>query len=122
MLVRRMAERRGPLNELEALELEAFVAARREKEVAEALAEARRRHRADIQPLVDAALEDGTASPNLDVESVLYFMEAVHLGLLLKRGAGMQPPPPERWKAFIGGLVGSMAGARGRAKTSRKRA
>ena len=121
MLIRRMSERRGALNELEALELEAFVAARREKEVAEALAEARRRYRAAIEPLVQAALEDGTASPNLDIESVLYFMEAVHLGLLLKRGAGMQPPPPEKWHAFITALVRSMAGSTGRVRRSRKR-
>ncbi len=121
MLIRRTTERRGPLNELEALELEAFVAARRESEVADALAEARRRYREAIEPLVQAALEDGTASPNLDIESVLYFMEAVHLGLLLKRGAGMQPPPPEQWQAFITALVRSMAGSAGRARRSRKR-
>lgn len=111
LLVRRMAEQRGPLTELEALELEAFIAARRETEVADALAEAQRRYRAAVEPLVRAALDDGTVSPNLDVDAVLYFMSAVHLGLLVQRGAGMQPPPPEVWQRFVDGLVRSLAGS-----------
>jgi AcrR family transcriptional regulator len=120
LIIRAMAQRRGELTELEALQLEAFVAARREDEVAEALAEAQRLNRATVEPLVQAALEDGTASPKLDIDSLLYFMRTVHLGLLLQRGAGMEPPPPEVWDRFIAGLVRSMAGGQGRARRPRK--
>jgi AcrR family transcriptional regulator len=115
-LVSEMAERRGDLTELEALQLEAFLAARRDEEVAEALAEVQRRYRADLEQLVQAAIDDGTASPKLDIDSVLYFMRAVHLGLLIQRGAGMQPPPAEQWDAFVVALVRTMAGGSGRAR------
>lgn len=108
----RSAERRGALTDSEALELEAFVAARRDGEVAEALVEAQRRRRAAIQPLVKAARSDGTIAPNLDVASVLYFIEAVHLGLLLQRGAGIEPPDAEAWDKFVTRLVGALGGER----------
>ena len=102
------------------MQLEAFVAARRDEDVAEAIAEAQRRSRAAIEPLVQAALRDGTASLDLDVASVLYFLQAVHLGLLLNRGAGVQPPPPEDWEPFIIGLVQSLAITPARRRRSRK--
>jgi hypothetical protein len=71
---------------------------------------------------VQAALKDGTASPDIDVESLLYFLETLHLGLFLQRGAGMQPPKPEAWDAFIRLLVDSVAGASPPARRrSRKR-
>jgi AcrR family transcriptional regulator len=110
-IARSTAGHRGPLTESEALQLEAFVAARREPEVADALAQARQRWRAAVQPFVQAALDDGTASPDIDVESLLYLLETLHLGLFLQRGAGMQPPEPEAWDAFIRRLVASMAGS-----------
>ncbi|MEY2426661.1 MAG: hypothetical protein QOI61_2233 [Actinomycetota bacterium] len=110
LLVRGMSQRRGPLSEAEALQVEAFVAARRDEEVAEAIVESQRRLRAAIEPLVQKALHDGTAAPGIDVDSVLYFIRAVNLGLLLQRGAGMEPPPPEVWEEFVARIVGSLAG------------
>jgi AcrR family transcriptional regulator len=109
-IVRNTADHRGPLTDSEALQLEAFVAARHEPEVADALVRGRRRWRAAVQPFVQAALEDGTASPDIDVESLMYFLETLHLGLFLQRGAGMQPPEPEAWDAFIRRLIRSMSG------------
>jgi AcrR family transcriptional regulator len=119
-IARSTAGHRGPLTESEALQLEAFVAARREPEVADALAQARQRWRAAVQPFVQAALDDGTASPDIDVESLLYLLETLHLGLFLQRGAGMQPPEPEAWDAFIRRLVAAMAGSPAPASARRR--
>jgi AcrR family transcriptional regulator len=109
-IARNTPDHRGPLTEREALQLEAFVAARHEPEVAEALVLGRRRWRAAVQPFVEAALEDGSAPPDIDVESVLYFLETLYLGLFLQRGAGMQPPEPDAWDAFIRHLIRTIAG------------
>jgi len=105
LIVRTTSENRGPLTDLEAMQLEAYVTARREPEVAAALAEARRRRRAHVQPLVEAALEDGTVAPDGDPESILYLIETVRLGLLLQRAAGVDPPDAAAWKRLIRRLV-----------------
>jgi AcrR family transcriptional regulator len=105
LIVRITSEGRGPLTDLEAMQLEAYVAARREPEVADALAEARRRRRAHVQPLVEAALADGTVAPGGDPDSILYLVETLRLGLLLQRAAGLPPPDPEAWTQLIRGLV-----------------
>jgi len=105
LIVRTTSENKGPLTDLEAMQLEAYVAARREPEVAAALAEIRRRRRARVQPLVEAALADGTVAPDGDPESILYLVETVRLGLLLQRAAGMAPPDAEAWMRLIRQLV-----------------
>ncbi len=102
---------RGPLSDQEAMQVEAYVAARREPEVADALAEARLRSRAVVEPLIEAALADGTVPPDADIDSILYFLQAVNLGLLLQRGAGMSAPDPAAWERFIELMVASMANA-----------
>jgi AcrR family transcriptional regulator len=104
----------GALRDGEAMELEAYAAARREPEVAAAIAEGRKRWRASIGPLVRKAVEDGSASPNADLESVLYFMQTVRLGLLVQRGAGLTPADHDAWLRFMERLVGTMAGRRDR--------
>ena len=111
LIVRGTSENKGPLSDLEAMQLEAYVTARREPEVAEALAEARRRRRVAVQPLVDAALTDGTVSPDADPDSILYLLETLRLGLLLQRAAGMAPPDPEGWKRLVQHLVKSLTTA-----------
>jgi AcrR family transcriptional regulator len=105
LIVRTTSDNKGPLTDIEAMALEAFVAARREPEVAEALAEARRRQRAHVQPLVEAALTDGTVAPGGDPDSILYLIETIRLGLLLQRAAGMPPPDQEAWTRLIRRLV-----------------
>jgi AcrR family transcriptional regulator len=81
-----------PLNDGEAMRLEAYVTARREPAVADALAAAHAEWRANIQPLVDAALADGSLDPDHDPESVLFLFRTVYLGLLLHRGSGLHSP------------------------------
>src|SRR6478609_9641552 len=57
----------GPLDDTEAMRLEAYVAARREPKLAAAIAEGRKRWRASIEPVVQKAVEDGTAEANADL-------------------------------------------------------
>jgi AcrR family transcriptional regulator len=109
LIVRMTTENRGPLADLEALQLEAHVAARREPEVARALVEARRRRRERVQPLVDAAMADGTVAPDGDPEAILYLIETIRLGLLLQRAAGMEPDDQDSWAHLIRRLVTDLA-------------
>lgn len=104
----RSAERHGPLTDAEALQLEAFVTARRDPEVADAMREAQRRRRNEAKPLVTAAREDHAVADDLDPDGVLYFVEALRLGLLLLRGAGIDPPHPDAWRQLVSRLIDSL--------------
>ena len=98
----------GALDDVEATQLEAFVAARREPKVAAAIAEARARWRATIgELLIQQAVAEG-AAPDADFDSIIYFLEALNLGLLVQRGAGQPPPDPEAWTRFLGRVIRSM--------------
>jgi AcrR family transcriptional regulator len=108
LLVRAARETTGPLSDGEAVRLEAFVAARREPEVAQALLEATVELRGRVQPFVDAAFEDGTLSSGLDPEAVLFFVRTVGLGLLLQRAAGMPAPDPGDWERLVAGVIASL--------------
>jgi AcrR family transcriptional regulator len=94
-----------PLTDDEAVRLEAFVTARREPDVAAAVAAAQDAWRAAIQPLVDAAVTDGTVASDVDPEAVLFFVRTMHLGLLLQRGAGIAGPDPDAWEALVSRIV-----------------
>ena len=96
-----------PLTDDEAVRLEAFVTARREPDVAAAVEEAQSAWRAAIQPLVDAALEDGTVAADVDPQAVLYFVRTMHLGLLLQRAAGLPAPEESSWRYLVGRMVAS---------------
>lgn len=107
-LIARMASwHRRPLTDEEAVQLEAYVEARREPEVAAALQESRRHHRRALQPLVKAAEADGTVAPDVDSEAVLFFVQTLRLGLLLQRGAGVTGPDPKRWSDLVDRIVAS---------------
>jgi AcrR family transcriptional regulator len=98
----------GALSDVEAMRLEAFVAARREPEVAQALLDATTEWRAAVQPWVDAALEDRTVSVALDPEAVLFFVRTVGLGLLVQRAAGMTAPDPGAWDVLLAKVIASL--------------
>jgi AcrR family transcriptional regulator len=99
-----------PLDDREAMQLEAFIAARREPALAAALTEARRRWRATTaQSLIERAAADGSASPDADFDSLTYLMQSLHLGLLVQRGAGQFPPDSDAWQRFLEQLLRSMA-------------
>jgi len=99
-----------PLDDQEAMHLEAFIAARREPTLATAIAEMRKRWRVTIAaPLIERASADGSASPDADFDSLVYLMQTLHLGLLVQRGAGQHAPDGEAWQRFIEQLLRSMA-------------
>jgi AcrR family transcriptional regulator len=96
-----------PLTDEEALRLEAFVTARREPEVADALAESAATWRASVAPLVEAARLDGTVAPDVDPEAVLFLVRLLSLGLLLHRGSGVPGPEPAGWGDLVERIVAS---------------
>jgi AcrR family transcriptional regulator len=97
----------GSLTDVEAVRLEAMVTARREPEVAQAVGESDAQWRAAVEPLVAAAMVDGTLDEGVDPEAVLFFVRTMYLGLLLQRGSGLDGPEPEAWKALVTRLVSS---------------
>lgn len=107
LITRAATQQARSLTDAEAVRLEAYVAARREPELAAALADAQARWRRSVEPLVEAALADGTVAEGVDPEAVLYFIRTVHLGLLLQRGAGTPGPDREAWTDLIERVVAS---------------
>lgn len=110
----------APLSDDEAVRLEAFVTARREPEVAAALADAQGAWRAAVEPLVEAALADGTVAHDIDPEAVLYLVRSLHLGLLLQRGAGAPAPDAEGWARLIDRIVASFGESTTKPATRRR--
>jgi AcrR family transcriptional regulator len=104
-LLVRGALRSDPLSDGEAMQLEAFVAARREPEVAEALADAERIFRRRAEPLLEAASHDGTVAPDIDPDAFVYFIRTVRLGLMLQRAAGLPAPAGGGWEDLIARIV-----------------
>jgi TetR/AcrR family transcriptional regulator, repressor for uid operon len=98
-----------PLDDHEALQLEAFIAARREPSLATAITEARLRWRETIvEPLIERASSDGSASPDADFDSLVYLVQTLQLGLLVQRGAGQHAPDNDAWQRFVERLLRSM--------------
>jgi AcrR family transcriptional regulator len=97
----------GELSNQEAVRLEAFVAARREPEIARAILEASCAQRTAMQPLVEAAVADGTVAGDIDPEAVIFFVRTVGLGLLLQRAAGLPGPESEAWSTLVERVVDS---------------
>jgi AcrR family transcriptional regulator len=97
----------APLTDAEALRLEAYGTARREPEVAAALADANARYRARVKPLAEAARRDGTIAPDVDPDAVAFLVRILNLGLLLHRGSGLPGPDEASWQALVERLVAS---------------
>jgi AcrR family transcriptional regulator len=111
-LVERIVTRTTPeLREQEALLLEAYVAARRHPEIAEAIYEANRRWREAAGPFVDAALADGTLGEGVDGQSVLFLVRVLRLGLLLHRASGMPEPDAKSWSDLVVRVVACLGDA-----------
>jgi len=103
----------GPLTDEEAMHLEAYVTARREPDVADALAEGRRRRGEALDLMVEQAIASGLVDATSDTESTLYFLDTMSLGLLLQRAAGVAPPDLERWQQLVRKLLATAAGPSG---------
>jgi AcrR family transcriptional regulator len=104
-LLVRGALQSSPLSDAEAMQLEAFVAARREPEVARAIADSEELVRERAQPLLQAALGDGTVAGDIDPDAFVYFIRTVRLGLMLQRAAGIAPPQGTGWQDLIARIV-----------------
>ncbi len=104
-LLVRGALKSAPLHDSEAMRLEAYVAARREPEVARVIAEAEELARERARPLVEAAFEDGTVAPHIDPDAFFYFVRTVGLGLMLQRAAGIAAPEGRGWEDLIARIV-----------------
>jgi AcrR family transcriptional regulator len=96
-----------PLSDAEALRLEAYVTARREPEVARAVAEANEAFLAHMAPLVEEARRDGTVADDVDPDAVLFLVRILHLGLLLHRGSGLPGPDQDAWRSLVERIVAS---------------
>ena len=97
----------GPLSDADALRVEAMVAARRDPEVAAAIADAEGLWHERMAPVVAAAQADGTVAADVDPAAVVFFVRVVQLGLLLHRAAGLPPPEVEGWTQLVHRVVAS---------------
>ncbi|GEL23133.1 hypothetical protein PSU4_20870 [Pseudonocardia sulfidoxydans NBRC 16205] len=90
-----------PLTDAEAMRLEAYVTARREPDVAAAVADAYAAWREKVEPLVASSAIDGGLADGVDAEAALLLFRAIYFGLLLHRGAGLTSPEPQAWTALL---------------------
>lgn len=88
-----------------ALLLEAFVAARREPELAEMLRQIMEDQEQDLTLLIDAAKRTGGLDEQLDSFSVVRFCHALALGFLLFGALGLDRPDPVPWERLIDRLI-----------------
>jgi AcrR family transcriptional regulator len=93
----------------QALLLEAFVAARRDPEVAAMLRRVIEQRTDELTALVDEAKRTGGIDPALDTLSIVRFCHAVGFGFLLFGAVELDRPRPEPWEALINRLVGAVA-------------
>jgi len=92
-----------------ALLLEAFVAARREPELAEMLRQIMEDQERDLTLLIDAAKRSGGLDEQLDSFSVVRFCHALALGFLLFGALGLDRPDPAPWEELIDRLIDAVA-------------
>lgn len=92
-----------------ALLLEAFVAARRDPDVALLLRGALEQRAAELAALIDAGKAEGLIDPGLDTAAVVHFAHAVGLGFVLSGTVGADTPDPAAWNELIVRVVGSVS-------------
>ena len=93
----------------QALLLEAFVAARRDPEVAGMLRRIIEERTVSLTALVDEAKSTGAIDPALDTRSIVRFCHAVALGFLLFGAIDLDRPDPGPWETLIARLVDAVA-------------
>jgi AcrR family transcriptional regulator len=91
-----------------ALLLEAFVAARRDPEVAAVLRDHLSGRAARMSALVEASKAAGDVDPDVDTDAVVHFAHAVGLGFLLYEAIGAANPAPEPWHDVITRVLSSI--------------
>jgi len=93
----------------QALLLEAFVAARRDPEVAGMLRRIIEERTVSLTALVDEAKSTGAIDPALDTRSIVRFCHSVALGFLLFGAIDLDRPDPAPWEALLSRLVDAVA-------------
>jgi AcrR family transcriptional regulator len=93
----------------QALLLEAFVAARRDPEVASMLRRIVEQRAENLIALIDDGKHTGGIDPALDTVAMVRFCHAVGLGFLLFGAIDMSRPEAAPWEALIDRLVGAVA-------------
>ena len=93
----------------QALLLEAFVAGRRDPEVAGMLRRIIEERTVSLTALVDAAKSTGAIDPALDTRSIVRFCQAVALGFLLFGAIDLDRPESVPWETLIARLVDAVA-------------
>ena len=93
----------------QALLLEAFMAGRRDPEVAGMLRRLIEERTASLTALVAEAKSTGAIDPELDTYSIVRFCHAVALGFLLFGAIDLGRPDPGPWETLIERLVDAVA-------------
>ena len=91
-----------------ALLLEAFMASRRDPEMARRVRESLDLRGDKLAELVTEAQSTGAIDPSLDKEAVVRFCHALGFGFLLFRAVELDLPAPEPWEQLIAFLVDSL--------------
>ena len=91
-----------------ALLLEAFMAARRDPEMARRVRDSLDLRGDKLAELVTEAQATGAIDPSLDQEAVVRFCHALGFGFLLFRAIELDLPDPEPWEQLISHLVDSL--------------
>jgi len=94
-----------PFDDGQALLLEAFVAARRDPEVAVLVRGLLEQRARTFAALVEDAKASGLIVDDLDTEAIVRFCHAVGFGFLLFGAIDLQPPQAHPWDQLIGQLV-----------------
>jgi AcrR family transcriptional regulator len=92
----------------DALLLEAFVAARRDPEVALLLKGLLEERTTRLAELIEEAKRTGAIDPEFDTESVVRFCHAVGFGFLLFRAVDLPLPHAQPWQHLISRLVDAL--------------
>jgi AcrR family transcriptional regulator len=98
-----------PPHPMRAILLEAFVAARRDPEVAAVLREHLTERAEHMRTMIDDSKTAGLVDEQLDTVAMVHFAHSVGLGFLLFEAIGLPNPEPARWEELIDRLVGSIA-------------
>jgi len=91
-----------------ALLLEAFMAARREEDIADRLRPRLADERSRLAKLVDADKTAGVIDGQLDTNAVVTFCQSVSLGMRMLSVIDVEMPNPEAWQKVISVLLASM--------------
>jgi len=92
-----------------ALLLEAFMAARREEDIADRLRPRLADERARLAKLVDADKDGGVIHRDLDTNAVVTLCQSVSLGMRMLSVIDAEMPEPQEWQQLISALLTSIA-------------